>query len=182
MEAIWNRSANPISDAVAVRAIALIPTALRGALEAPDGLASREALLSGSLLAGLAISNTRTALAHSISYPLTAELGLPHGIACSLTLPELLLAVGDQRPDRAELIVTALGCSSTEDGAQDLRRLFAVAGTADVVRRHVPSAEVLRSLKGGYIAPGRAENFILPVDEAWATALLARSLGGPAPS
>ena len=179
MEAIWNRSANPISDAVAVRAITLIPAALRDALEALDDVAPREALLSGSLLAGLAISNTRTALAHSISYPLTAELGLPHGIACSITLPELLLAVGDQRPDRAALIVNALGCSTAEDGARELRRVFALAGTADVVRRHVPSADVLRDVKGGYIAPGRAENFILPVDQAWAAALLARSLETP---
>ena len=176
MEAIWNRAANPISDAVAVRAIALIPEALRGALEAAEDLAPRAALLSGALLAGLAISNTRTALAHSISYPLTAELGLPHGIACSLTLPELLLAVHDGRPDRAEPIVKALGCSSAEDGARELRRLFAVAGTADVVRRHVSGAEALRGVKGGYIAAGRAENFILPVDQAWAAALLGRSL------
>jgi alcohol dehydrogenase class IV len=40
-----------------------------------------------SLLAGLAFSNTRTALAHSISYEMTLRHGLPHGLACSFTLP-----------------------------------------------------------------------------------------------
>jgi hypothetical protein len=40
-----------------------------------------------SLMAGLAFSNTRTALAHSISYEMTLRHGLPHGLACSFTLP-----------------------------------------------------------------------------------------------
>ena len=41
-------------------------------------------------LSGLAISHTRTALAHSMSYPLTAHLGVAHGLACALVLPAVL--------------------------------------------------------------------------------------------
>ena len=41
-------------------------------------------------MAGLAFSNTRTALAHSISYEMTLRHGLPHGLACSFTLPLVL--------------------------------------------------------------------------------------------
>ena len=43
-----------------------------------------------ALQAGLAFSNTKTALAHSISYEMTLRYGLPHGIACSFTLPMVL--------------------------------------------------------------------------------------------
>ena len=43
-----------------------------------------------SLLAGLAISQTRTALAHAISYQLTLAHGVPHGLACSFTLDYIL--------------------------------------------------------------------------------------------
>jgi alcohol dehydrogenase class IV len=43
-----------------------------------------------ALKAGLAFSNTKTALAHSISYEMTLRFGLPHGIACSFTLPMVL--------------------------------------------------------------------------------------------
>jgi phosphonate metabolism-associated iron-containing alcohol dehydrogenase len=176
MEAIWNRAANPVSDALASGAIHLIPAALRSVVAAPDDTAAREALLKGSLLAGLAISSTRTALAHSISYPLTAELGLPHGIACSITLPDLLVAVAESRPDRAGLIVDALGQASAAAGADELRALFADAGTAEVVRRHIPSSAVLGAVKGGFIAPGRAENFVLDVDQDWAADVLRRSV------
>ncbi len=178
MEAIWNRASNPVSDALATAAIGLIPGALRAVLATPDDTGAREALLKGALLAGLAISSTRTALAHSISYPLTAELGLPHGIACSLTLPELLLAVAEARPDRASLIVAALDRPSAEAAAAELRALFADAGTTEMVRRHIPSTAALGNVTGGFIAPGRAENFVLDVDQEWAAELLRRSVEG----
>jgi len=38
----------------------------------------------------LAISNTQTAAAHAISYPLTLTRGIPHGIAASMVLLPLL--------------------------------------------------------------------------------------------
>jgi len=40
--------------------------------------------------AGLAFSNTKTSLAHSISYDMTLHHGLPHGIASSFTLGMVL--------------------------------------------------------------------------------------------
>ncbi len=46
-------------------------------------------LLWASYLAGRAINITRTTLSHSISYPMTAHFGVPHGIAVFLTLPEV---------------------------------------------------------------------------------------------
>jgi alcohol dehydrogenase len=175
MEAIWNRSANPVSGAMATGALGRIPRALRRVLEVPDDADARRRLLEGSLLAGLAISNTRTALAHSISYPLTAELGLPHGIAASLTLPEILAEVGRGAPDLAASIVNALGATSVTDAASGLYELFAAAGTAEIIRRHVAGPDDLERLRGSFIAPGRAENFVLPVDQAAASALLRRA-------
>ena len=175
MEAIWNRSANPVSDALAVRAIGIIPGALRRALDAPDDLAARESLAAGALLAGLAMSNTRTALAHSISYPLTAELGLQHGFACSLTLPEILREVGGRFPERAELITGALRASSVEDAVEMLYALFRFAGMPAEVRRQIPGAAALNALRTSFITRGRADNAILDVDQAFAAALLRRA-------
>lgn len=175
MEAIWNREANPVSDALAVRALGIIPAALRRALESPADLPAREALLTGSLLAGLAMSNTRTALAHSISYPLTAELELPHGFACSMTLAEILHDVDERVPERAALIVGALGAESRAEAMETLYELFRAAGTPDEVVRHIPDEAALGGLRASFIAPGRAENFVLPADQAYATELLHRA-------
>ena len=56
----------------------------------PSDLEVREKLLLASNLAGLAFSNTKTAAAHSISYPLTFSYSIPHGIACSMPIIPLL--------------------------------------------------------------------------------------------
>jgi len=102
LESIWNINANPISDTYAISAIEDILHCLpllRRDLSNKD-LRSRMAL--AALKAGLAFSNTKTALAHSISYEMTLHHGLPHGIACSFTLPLVLgLAWGhDEARDR----------------------------------------------------------------------------------
>jgi alcohol dehydrogenase len=43
-----------------------------------------------ALTAGLAFSNTKTALAHNISYDITLNAGTIHGIACSFSLPAVM--------------------------------------------------------------------------------------------
>jgi len=42
-----------------------------------------------SLLGGLCINQTKTAIAHSISYPLTSHFNIPHGLASGAFLPEI---------------------------------------------------------------------------------------------
>ena len=46
--------------------------------------------MKACMYAGLAFSNTQTALAHAMSYYITAHKGIDHGIACSFTLPLLI--------------------------------------------------------------------------------------------
>jgi hypothetical protein len=48
---------------------------------------ARSALSLASLEAGFAFSQTRTALAHALSYAVTLEQGTPHGLACAMWLP-----------------------------------------------------------------------------------------------
>lgn len=89
-ESIWNNNANPISTHYALIAIEII---LRDLVELSQNLHSlqlRSNLMLASIYAGLAFSNTQTALAHALSYPLTMRFGTPHGLACSFSLPLLL--------------------------------------------------------------------------------------------
>lgn len=89
-ESIWNNNANPISTHYALMAIEII---LRDLVELSQNLHSlqlRSNLILASIYAGLAFSNTQTALAHALSYPLTMRFGTPHGLACSFSLPLLL--------------------------------------------------------------------------------------------
>lgn len=90
LESLWNRHRTPVSAALSLQALSMAVEALPLVLEQPRNLKARARMQQASLLAGLAISHTRTAVAHSVSYPLTSHFGVPHGLACSFTLPELL--------------------------------------------------------------------------------------------
>lgn len=90
LESIWNRNANPLSRAFAVPAAKEVIATLPRLLESMQDKKLRLAMAAAALKAGMAFSNTKTALAHSISYEMTLKHGLPHGIACSFTLPMVM--------------------------------------------------------------------------------------------
>ena len=89
-ESIWNNNANPISTHYALMAIEIILRDLVDLSANLDSLPLRTRIMQASIYAGLAFSNTQTALAHALSYPLTMKFGTPHGLACSFSLPLLL--------------------------------------------------------------------------------------------
>lgn len=90
LESIWNVNANPVSDTHAVTAARAVLATLPALIGDLGNLELRRRMSLAALQAGLAFSNTKTALAHSISYDMTLRHGLPHGIACSFTLPLVL--------------------------------------------------------------------------------------------
>ena len=90
LESIWNVNSNPISDTHAIAAAREVIATLPLLMKDLKSLALRTRMSLAALKAGLAFSNTKTALAHSISYDMTLHHGLPHGIACSFTLPMVL--------------------------------------------------------------------------------------------
>lgn len=98
-ESIWNKNANFISSIHAVQAIELIITYLACLYKDMSNMHAREELVRASIHAGLAFSNTQTALAHAISYPITMRFGVPHGLACSFTLPLLCECITDKNAD-----------------------------------------------------------------------------------
>lgn len=147
LESLWNKNRTPISETFATRALSLANEALPAVLRAPSSLVARQGMQLASTLAGMAISQTRTALAHSISYPLTAHLGVPHGLACSFTLPRLISHFLTQEP--------------TLTFAPLMRRTQALLETLglDELLRGYASEEAVCELTSEMYAPGRANNF-----------------------
>jgi phosphonate metabolism-associated iron-containing alcohol dehydrogenase len=90
LESLWNKNCTPISRAFAFQSLALSNKALVLLIKEPNNIRARQDMQTASLLAGLAISQTRTAIAHAISYPFTINFGVPHGLACSFTLQKLV--------------------------------------------------------------------------------------------
>lgn len=98
LESLWNVHRNPVSASLAVEAARAIVATLPALLERPGDLALRERLAVAALQAGMAFSNTKTALAHSLSYDITLEQGVVRGIACSFSLPRVMALAFAQDP------------------------------------------------------------------------------------
>ena len=93
LESIWNVNANPVSANHAIFAASELLDALPRLVDDLGNLELRTRVARASLFAGLAFSNTKTALAHSLSYYLTLHHGTVHGIACSFMLPAVMRSV-----------------------------------------------------------------------------------------
>lgn len=81
---------NPVSDALATKALQLLSTNIVQACENPKDIDAREAMLLGAMLAGQAFSNAPCAAVHAMAYPLGVHFHVPHGLANSLMLAPVL--------------------------------------------------------------------------------------------
>lgn len=89
MEAFWAKNRTHLSQVLALSSITLIHKYLPQVLSNDKDLNARKEMCLASLLAGLAFSITRTTACHSISYPLTMNFGIEHGLASAMTLVQV---------------------------------------------------------------------------------------------
>jgi alcohol dehydrogenase len=159
LESIWNVNANPVSSALA-------ETAAREVMEALPLLALdlrnealRARLARASLTAGLAFSNTRTALAHALSYHLTLHFGVPHGIACSFSLPMVMRSVTGCDPACDASLRRIFG-NDLAAGATRLEALLTTLGVSPHATDHGIKAADWSGLIDDALAGERGKNFI----------------------
>jgi len=106
-EALLSKSSNRISDILAIESITTI---CQNLVDAHGGsLESREQVLFGSLLGGMAINTTGTVIVHGMGYYLTNYHGIHHGLANSVLLLHVLRFEGDHVRDKLQRIIVNLG-------------------------------------------------------------------------
>ena len=127
IEAYWSKASQPTSDMYALAAVRKIISNLKDAFDSNDPLARRE-VAAGSLMAGQAFSNTRTTICHSLSYPMTANWGIVHGQAVSITLPVFLEANAEVLAEKIDPLLEALEVPRLGDGVSSIRNLMEAIG------------------------------------------------------
>jgi len=149
LESLWNKNRSPVSEAFSFQALELATESLPVIMEDPGNIEFRAKMQQASLLAGLAISQTRTAIAHSISYPITSHFGVPHGLACSFTLPIIL------RDHLGEL-------SRNNRERQIFEKTLKLLNSLNLNKEILSYANIeeLRNLKSEMYTKGRADNFL----------------------
>lgn len=175
-ESAWNRNASPYTLRLAGLAIGQAMQALTTLADNLDDLDARSRMAEASLLAGLCISQTRTAICHSISYPLTAHFDLPHGIACAFTMKAVAADVLAETPETLEQIAALAGYRDAAAILQHLDQILALPAVRRQWQAAQAAPDAVKALAGEMVTPGRSDNFILPVDEARLQRLLDTSL------
>ena len=79
-----------MSEMISLEAIRLIASNLRICVHNGADRDAREAMLLGSLYAGLGLANAGVTAVHSLSYPLGGRFGIPHGLANTVLLPAVM--------------------------------------------------------------------------------------------
>ena len=172
LESTWNHHASPLSLALSASSLALSMQALKTLMQTPEDLGARTAMLEASTMAGVSIAQTRTALAHSISYPLTAHLGVDHGVACSFALVELLRFNSAVDDGRIKALALAVGADGVEELAMMLDELLSILGAGRVLAASGVTPDSLAALVGEMFTPGRADNNLRPATEGDVKSLL----------
>lgn len=90
LEAVSGQSTGPAVERPAVRAIELTTANLITAVREPENLEARLRMQEAALLAGAAIDNGGTGMAHNIGHALGTCHHVPHGIAVALGLAATL--------------------------------------------------------------------------------------------
>lgn len=169
LETLWNKTATPVSRGLAAAALPLVAGALPQAERDPGDLTARAALQDASLMAGIAISQSRTALAHAVSYPVTLAFGVPHGLACSFMLPAIaaLISARDMWPD-----------GHIRSVAENAAAFVAGCDLPSIMREYC-TAEGVIALLDDMFDPTRADNLVVAATREDVLKILRDSLGQP---
>ena len=90
LEAFISKAASPFSDMFAREALKLIGGSIRDYVADRTNPAACEAMLTGSLFAGIAFSHARLGDVHAMSHPVSAYFDVAHGVANAILLPTVV--------------------------------------------------------------------------------------------
>ncbi len=163
-ESIWNKRANSFTLLLACHALFLGFAALPKLVNEQGGRVEHDQMAEASLMAGLAISHTRTALCHSISYPITAYYGVPHGLACAFTMPAVLRHNLKGDDGRFKALCQYLTGDTNIDRLLDLfDDMHTKLLVRERVHKNIPDLDALLELEPQMSMQGRIENNLVPV-------------------
>ncbi|WDW06685.1 iron-containing alcohol dehydrogenase [Priestia aryabhattai] len=113
VEAYVSVNANPVTDALALKAIRMISSSLRTAVENGEDKEARTQMSYGSYLAGLAFFNAGVAGVHALAYPLGGQFHISHGESNAVLLPYVMGYIRNSCVTKMRDIFEALGGNAT---------------------------------------------------------------------
>ena len=109
IEAYISKRAQPLTDALALKAIRLISGSLRQAWSDGENIFARSDMMLGASIAGMAFSNSSVALVHGMSRPIGAYFHIHHGLSNAVLLLDVMEFSVVGAPKRFADIAQAMG-------------------------------------------------------------------------
>ena len=109
IEAYISKRSQPLTDALALKAIRLISGSLRQAWADGENISARTDMMLGATIAGMAFSNSSVALVHGMSRPIGAYFHIHHGLSNAVLLLDVMEFSVVGAPQRFADIAEAMG-------------------------------------------------------------------------
>lgn len=115
IESYTSNNENPKADILSLAAMKIISENLEKAYEHGNAIEYREKMSFASNIAGMAFSDASVHFGHAAAHEFGTRFHMPHGIACAVTLPEVIVYAADTAPQKAIRIAESLGIDLSED-------------------------------------------------------------------
>ena len=129
IEAYISKRAQPITNALALKAIRMISGSLRQAWADGKNIKARTEMMIAASIAGMAFSNSSVALVHGMARPIGAYFHVHHGLSNAVLLLDVMEYSVVGAPDRFADIARAMG--EPIDGLSLMRRADAAIASAE---------------------------------------------------
>lgn len=165
-ESLWNKNSTLSTIEISIKSLTKGISSIKNLSYDQTNIHYWEEMSQCSLLSGLAICQTKTALCHSISYPLTSHFNIPHGIACAFTMPSVLNFCLEK--DDGRFLKLAKNFGITDNYKSKLKIIFnqlnAQFGITALIKKKIKSEKELLKLINKMYDPSRADNLIRKVE------------------
>jgi alcohol dehydrogenase class IV len=142
IECFTSKIANPLSDALALRAIRLISENLRQAYREGADIEARHNMMLAAFFGGLCISTSGTTAVHALAYPLGGKYRIAHGISNAMLLPYVMEFNLDAAVDRFQDVAAAM-----DVGMAGKSRKQVAEGVIEAIHSLVRDVEISCDLK-----------------------------------
>lgn len=176
VEAYWATSTQPISEALGMQAARLVCKNLRQAYDDGEDRKAREGMMLGSLLAGMAFSQTRTTVLHAASFPLTNTFHVDHGRACAVNMLPVIRYVNSYIPEKLAALARYCGYESVGEWVDYLDTLMAHCGMPLSLSEVGVTEKDIAGLAEATMRAPIAKLTPAPINEEILTKLLAENL------
>ena len=140
IEAYASVGDHPMADAIALGGVRLCHRSLKAATDDGSNLQARADMLKAAMMGAVAFQKGLGAC-HSLAHPLSAELGMHHGLANAICLPAVLDFNRAAVPERIAEIARQLGVRASDESTL----AFECAGAVRALRKSLGLPSDLRS-------------------------------------